>query len=117
MLLNDDPSRLRHILQAGEEILQYTISLDIKALSENRLVEVLLQHNLQIVGEAASRLSGGLRAAHPEIKWPNIIGMRHRIVHDYMNVDREVVWRTVQEFLPSFLEQIRRILAEIEASN
>jgi uncharacterized protein with HEPN domain len=49
-------------------------------------------YRIQTIGEAASRISTEFRENHPEVPWPRVIGMRHRIVHDYMDIDYDVVW-------------------------
>jgi uncharacterized protein with HEPN domain len=51
---------------------------------------------LQVIGEAAGKISAGLKDAHPEIEWRRINGLRHRLVHDYGQIDMSVIWRIVQ---------------------
>jgi uncharacterized protein with HEPN domain len=58
---------------------------------------------LQIVGEAASQVSAEFRSANPEIPWDEIVGMRHRVVHDYLGIDEEIVWKTVGDDLPALI--------------
>lgn len=58
-------------------------------------LRIALTHLLQVVGEAARRVSAEFRQAHPEVPWADIVGMRHKVVHDYLEVDEEVVWDTV----------------------
>jgi len=62
--------------------------------------------NLEIIGEAANRLSESFKTQHPEIEWRKIIGLRHRIVHDYFNIDGEIVWEIIQKDLPTFKSQL-----------
>jgi len=59
---------------------------------------------LEIIGEAANRLSESFKIQHPEIEWRKIIGLRHRIVHDYFNIDVEIVWKIIQKDLPTCLQ-------------
>jgi uncharacterized protein with HEPN domain len=61
-----------------------------------------------IVGEAASRLSLPYREELPMLPWANIIGFRHRIVHDYLGIDLEVVWLTATRHLPEFVRRLSR---------
>ncbi len=74
-------------------------------------LRLALTHLLQIVGEAARRVSADFQAEHPEVPWKSIIGMRHKVVHDYFGVDEDVVWRTATVELPPLVMQLRYILA------
>jgi len=64
-------------------------------------LRLALAHLLQTIGEAARRVSGEFQKAHPEIPWSGIVGMRHKVVHDYMDVDEDVVWKTSVEEIPT----------------
>ena len=70
-----------------------------------RLAEV---HLIQVVGEAARRVSAEGGAAHPQIPWRRITGMRHKIVHDYLDGDEDVVWEVATADLPSLMEYLIR---------
>jgi uncharacterized protein with HEPN domain len=72
----------------------------------SRVLQLALTYLLQNIGEAASRVPELLRAEHPEIDWPRMIGMRHRIVHDYRNVDIERVWTVLHEEVPRLIAQL-----------
>ena len=65
---------------------------------------------VEIVGEAANHVSQGFQTNHPEVQWTDIIGMRNWLVHAYYNVDREVVWETVQNDIPTLLAQMEAAL-------
>lgn len=65
-----------------------------------------------ILGEAASRLPRDFRALHPAIPWQEAIGMRHRLVHGYDDVDWQRVWKTLRDDLPSLLEQLKALMPE-----
>ncbi len=58
---------------------------------------------VEIVGEAATRVSNETRMATPEIPWSDIMGMRNRLVHGYFNINIEIVWKTVTVELPQLL--------------
>jgi uncharacterized protein with HEPN domain len=65
-----------------------------------------------VAGEAAARLTPETCAEFPGIPFPKIVGMRNRVVHDYGNVDFEIVWETVQTHLPQLFKELQRFLAE-----
>ena len=72
----------------------------------------MLTHLIQTIGESARRVSPGYRAAHPEIPWRNIIGMRHKLVHDYLDVDTDIIWDVAAIELPRLLPALQRLLQE-----
>lgn len=77
----------------------------------NTLLGFAVVRAIEIVGEAASKITLETRQAHDEIAWRNIIGMRNRIVHDYNNVDYDIVWQVVTKNLPSLIPQLEKLLA------
>ncbi len=64
------------------------------------VLRLALTHLVQVIGEAAQQVSKEFQDLHPQVPWREIIGMRNRIVHDYLNVDEDVVWEVVQNDLP-----------------
>ena len=60
-------------------------------------------HLVQIIGEAATRVSREFTETHPEIPWAEITGMRHKVVHDYLGVDEDIVWQVATVDLPSLV--------------
>lgn len=73
-------------------------------------LRLVLTYLLQIIGEAARRVSVKFQDGHPEIPWKAIIGMRHKVVHDYFGVGDDVVWDTVINDLPPLIEKLRSVL-------
>jgi uncharacterized protein with HEPN domain len=73
-------------------------------------LRLVLTYLLQIIGEAARRVSVKFQDGHPEIPWKAIIGMRHKVVHDYFGVGDDVVWDTVINELPPLIEKLRSVL-------
>lgn len=77
-------------------------------------LRLALAHLLQIIGEAASRLSSEFRQAHADIPWKAVIGMRHKIVHDYLNVDDDIVWLTATVEMGPLVTQLKNIVSPDE---
>jgi uncharacterized protein with HEPN domain len=71
-------------------------------------------HHLQIIGEAASRVSQELQKKHPEVSWGGMIGMRHVLVHGYFETDTELVKKVVERDLPVLKTQLETILAKMK---
>lgn len=112
--MRDDRERLMDMLEAVQKIEQYAHDESFSSRDEE-LLEVWMIHHLQIIGEAASRISNELREKHPEVAWGGMIGMRHVLVHGYFETDRELVWRVVEQNLPTLKMQIEKMLAELSA--
>lgn len=104
----DDFVYLDHIREAGERAISYLRHRNRRAFDTEPLLQDAVVHRLQVVGEAASKVSLPFRQIHPEIPWAAIISMRHRIVHDYLNVDLDIVWDTVHRDLPEILSLLRQ---------
>lgn len=83
---------------------------DRAAYDADETLRLALAHLLQVVGEAARRVSDGFRHQRSDIPWKAIIGMRHKVVHDYMDVDVDIVWDTVTRELPPLIAQLEAIL-------
>jgi uncharacterized protein with HEPN domain len=111
--MRDDRERLLDMLEAIRKIEQVAFSEKYtERLQEDELVEVWVVHHLQIIGEAASRLSKEFRDKHTYVAWGSMIGMRHVLVHGYFETDTEIVWKVVEKDLPTLKEQLETILAE-----
>ncbi len=81
-----------------------------EALDSDEVLACFIQKQLEIIGEAASKLSAATRAKAPELPWSQIVGMRNRLVHDYTRVDLDVVWEAVQNDVEPLRVQIEAIL-------
>ena len=74
--------------------------------ADRQLVPALVKE-VEIIGEAAYQLSQQTRESMPEMPWGDIIGMRHRLVHAYFDINLDVLWRTVEEDLPAIVSRLR----------
>ena len=110
--MRDDRERLLDMLEAIHKIEHYAQDETFAAQNED-LVEVWMIHHLQIIGEAASRVSNELRAKYPEVAWGGMIGMRHVLVHGYFETDKDLVWRVVEQDIPNLKLQIEKILTQL----
>ncbi|MFA5296508.1 MAG: HepT-like ribonuclease domain-containing protein [Methanoregulaceae archaeon] len=74
------------------------------------MVQVGVIHHLQILGEAVRGISTEFKSSNPEIPWPEIIGMRNILIHHYFGIDRDAVWKVVEEDLPVLKAQFSRFV-------
>jgi len=79
-------------------------------LQQSQLLTYGLVRCLEIIGEAAARMSDGSRELLPSVPWQQIIGMRNRLIHAYFDVDTDMVWRTVSEDLPRLIVLLNEII-------
>ena len=107
--MRDDRQRLHDILDAIKRIERYA-KRGRRAFEEDELVHTWMIHHMQIIGEAAGKLTASFRKTHHDIPWPQIIKMRHILVHDYFGIDLGEVWAAVERDLPTLKNQISRIL-------
>lgn len=107
--MRSDYERIADIQEAIQNIEKYAI-LGKEAFEKDELIQSWIVRHLQIIGEAASRLSEHFRKKHSEIPWSNIIGMRNILVHDYFEIDKSIVWAAVENELPNLKIHINKIL-------
>jgi len=111
----DDAVCVGHMIDAAREALDLATGKTKEEFDSDRTLRLALTHLLQIVGEAARSVSRGFREAHPDVPWKDITGMRHKVVHDYMQVDEEVVWDTLKEELGPLVEALEKTVPPGEA--
>jgi uncharacterized protein with HEPN domain len=103
------PLLVEDIWEAIEKIERYVSGLNHNTfLKDDKTVDSVVR-NLEIIGEAANRLTETFRTQHLESEWRKISGLRNRIVHDYFNIDVEIVWEIIQQDLPIFKSKLSLI--------
>lgn len=107
--MRDDRVRLDDVLEAIKRVERYA-KRGRKVFRTDELIQNWVIHHIQIIGEAAGKLSESFRKAHTEIPWPQIIKMRHVLVHDYFGIDLEEVWAVVERDLPDLKRKVKAIL-------
>jgi uncharacterized protein with HEPN domain len=109
MSQHDTPVRLRHMLNAAREAAQMARGKTRADLDADRPLNLSLVRLLEIVGEAASRVPASERVRYPGIPWPQIVGLRNRLIHGYDNVDFDVLWQVVTHDLPPLIAELEKI--------
>ena len=106
----NDEIRLKHMLEAARSALAFAEGRSRSMLETDEMFAFALVRAIEIVGEAAARVTQSTRKLYPQIPWKNITGMRNKIVHDYFDVDYDVVWETVRLRLPELISELEKIV-------
>jgi uncharacterized protein with HEPN domain len=111
-MLRHDAIRLRHMLDAAQEAIGFARGRTRSDLNDSRMLVLSLVKAIEMIGEAAFRISPTTRAELQDIPWDAIIGMRHRLVHAYFDINLDILWRTVTDELPALVDVLIPHLAE-----
>jgi uncharacterized protein with HEPN domain len=105
----DDLVYVGHMLESARDIAERVQGVDRGRFFQDPNLPFAITHLIQILGEAARRVSPDFRTAHPEIPWSQIVGMRHKIVHDYIHVDYETVWETATTDIGPLITELAKV--------
>ncbi len=107
-----DEQYLLDILDSAELALEYVAGERFEKFMEDVRLQDAAIRRLEIMGEAAGRVSISFRQAPPEVPWSGMVGMRNVLVHQYGGINLAIVWETIKRQLPGVIEQIQKILSE-----
>ena len=107
----DDSIRFRHMLDAAKEVMSFAKNKTRKDLDNDRMLTLSLVKSIEIIGEAASKVTDETKKRFPEIPWTNMIPMRNRLIHAYFDIDLDVLWGTIVDDLPPFIEDLEKIIS------
>ena len=106
----DDLIYVGHMLDTARLAVSKVSGMDRTEFDEDENLRLAVAHLIQTVGEAARRVSEDYRDAHPETPWRAIVGMRHKVVHDYLHVDFDIVWDVAKVDLPALITQLKEMV-------
>jgi len=110
MTQHEDRVRLRHMLDYSRKAVAMIEGRTREDLDRDEMLCLALTRVVEVIGEAATRVSQAGQQRHGQIPWPEIIGLRNRLVHGYDSVDLNILWDIVQQDLPPLIEQLQAIL-------
>ncbi len=108
-----DPKRLTDILEAIDTIFQYVGGDDMEAFVTDLMRYHAVVYNIMIIGEAANMLTFEFRDSHPKTPWRQITGMRNFLIHGYHQVEKDIVWKVIEEELHILRPQIVEYMEEL----
>ena len=108
-----DKARLHHIFDAILEIENYTKNKSYDDFFSNSMLQSACVRQLEIIGEAASKVSDEIKTKSVKIEWQAIAGLRNILIHEYFGVDLDIVWEIIRTDMPQFKIQIQALLNEL----
>ena len=114
---HDDAIHLQHMLDHAREAVKMIEGKTLEDLRKERMLELALIRLVEIIGEAAGRVSNIGQTKVPEIPWRDVIGMRNRLIHGYDSVDLSVLWDTVELDLPPLISYLEKALINFPLPN
>lgn len=108
-----DEDYLEHIQDAIAKIARYTDGVEEADFIADELRQDGVIRNMEVIGEAVTKLSPTLKGKHADVPWGEIAGMRNRLIHGYMEVNLELVWDTARQIIPPFRARVAAIQREL----
>ncbi len=108
--MKDDLAYIEHILNCIQKIRKFSTSLTKDDFAKNEMAQDAIIRNLEIIGEATKNISARFRDNNDNIPWRSMAGLRDKLIHDYMGVDIDVVWETVNKDLPELENKLKLII-------
>ncbi|QTN28827.1 DUF86 domain-containing protein [Rhodoferax sp. AJA081-3] len=106
----EDRIRLLHMVEASQAALRFAAGRQRSDLQTDQMLLFAVIRAIEVLGEAANKVSEAVRAANPNIPWKAIVGMRNRLIHAYFDVNTDMVWETLQVEIPTVLADIQKLL-------
>jgi uncharacterized protein with HEPN domain len=100
---------LRHMLDNAMEAVELIRGKSRPGLDTNRVLSLALVRLLEIVGEAANRVTTATRLQYPNIPWSQIVSLRNRLIHGYDTINLDILWKILTDDLPPMIAQLKRI--------
>ena len=111
-----DAAYLWDMLEAAREVRDMVADRESTEFLADRILLRATERSIEIIGEAAKRVSPAFTDSHPEIPWRNIIGQRNILAHEYGQIDHELLYNTVVDDIPALIEQLEALLPPTDES-
>ena len=108
----DDRVRVLHMIEAADAALGFVAGRQRTNLDSDTMMLFALVRAIEVIGEAAGRVSAETRAVATSIPWSLIVAMRNRLIHAYFDIDRDILWRTATEELPALLPALHALIQQ-----
>ncbi|MBD5803329.1 hypothetical protein AZOA_27650 [Azoarcus sp. Aa7] len=105
----EDGVRIRHMIDAAESALRFINGRQRADLEQDEMLSFALVRAVEVIGEAASKVTAEGRAEVPDVPWAAVTGMRNRLIHAYFDINLDILWATVEQALPRLLKQLKSV--------
>ncbi len=109
----EDSIYLEHILESIKWIEEYLLKVTYDSFIDNHLIQDGVIRQIEIIGEVSKRISKALTDSNELVPWKDIIGMRNKLIHDYLGVDVDAVWETAVNDIPNLKREISKMLKSL----
>ena len=106
----DDLIRIQHMLDAAKDIMLFVENKTRGDLDHDRMLTLSIVKSIEIIGEAAARVTEETREKYPDISWAIIVAMRNRLIHIYFDIDLDRVWDTITDDWPPLKDALEKII-------
>ncbi|MEX2217013.1 MAG: HepT-like ribonuclease domain-containing protein [Phycisphaeraceae bacterium] len=108
--MQDDDALLLDMLIAAERVRRFASGYTLESFTQDEVLQSAARYQLQIIGEAAWRISDERKAKCETIPWPQIVGFRHRLVHDYARIELPKVWGVIESHIDALIKELRKVV-------
>jgi uncharacterized protein with HEPN domain len=107
---HDDRVFVAHMVEFARKAHERVASRERAELDGDEDLQLQLYALIERIGEAGAHVSAAFREQHPEVPWQNIIGMRHKLIHDYFEIDLDMVWRAAKDDAPALISSLQLVV-------
>lgn len=108
-----DAAWLSDMLRASRRVVEFTAGMSLEQYATNWLVQSAVERQIEIVGEAANRVSTEFQSRHPEIPWRGIIAQRHVLAHEYGTIEHDRIWKIIAVHIPDLIRSLEPLIPPV----
>jgi uncharacterized protein with HEPN domain len=106
----EDRIRILHMIEAADAVAQFVAGRSRDDLDEDRMLLFAVVHAIEVLGEAANKISPDTQAAAPQVPWAAIVAMRNRLIHGYFDINSTIVWKTATVEVPALVPLLQALV-------
>lgn len=110
MTVHNDFDYIKHILESIKKVKKFIAKMTFGEFSKNEMAQSAVAREFTVIGEAANSISSDFKEKYSKIPWHLAVGMRNQLIHEYFDIDLEVVWNTAKKDLPNLKKELTKIL-------